>query len=749
MAIELTPRTRRALEELSIEPNLVVRIDGYDTLFSAIAVREFLTYGYPDAFYGDTDLFYGGLVDVEDQKQYIDSKSTTYTIRQQMSYDDEAGGSSISSMTIGLVDKNEEVSKLISPGFDLEDILGRKIEVFNVFGESDFFEDSVLMFKGFVTKIDSMAGTITFKVNHPDNKKNVKLFKTTETRLTSAINASDTTIPVESTANFVEPIDVLSTYLRIGDEIIEYTTIAGTDFTGVTRGALGTVAAPHASGDQVRAIYALEDNPFDLALKLMMSGFGTDPIHEDIPVSSFVKVGAGTTQVANAIYFDQVNIPQDFGLSVGDTITTTGATNGANNVTTRTITAVEQFESGYYIVVDGAALVLEDTTSAVMDTFSQYNVFPDGMRMKPEEVDIAEHIRIRDFFFSSAEYQIFIKEDEIDGKDFLDQQIYRPIACYSLPRKTKASVGYTVGPIPGEDIKTLDITSIKDPKNVKITRSTNRSFFNEVVYRYDDDVTDTSERFLSGDITISQTSKDRIPGTTKTFEVSSIGLRTSLNAQNIIASNATRILDRYKFGAELVTCKALLRDSVSLEIGDIVVAEFLDLKVTDISKGNRQFDPRLFEIQNKSINLKNGDVEFVLLDTGLNIDTRFGLMSPCSPIAGVISTSQFVIGPDATYPSKFGDDEFRKWESVLSINQFISIRVHNEDYSIDEDLVVTDINENTFTLQDPATIALAAGLIVEFTGYVDTDTSDKQKLIYAYMTDAASFPDGGEPYSMI
>ena len=193
----------------------------------------------------------------------------------------------------------------------------------------------------------------------------------------------------------------------------------------------------------------------------------------------------------------------------------------------------------------------------------------------------------------------------------------------------------------------------------------------------------------------------------------------------------------------------MLRDTVGIEIGDIVVAEFDQLRVSDITQGNRDFKSRLFEVQNKTMNLKTGDVDFVLLDTGVNIEQRFGLMSPVSLLAGVVSTSQFVIGPNSFYPSKFGANEFRKWESIVSLTQPISIRVHNADYSVDEDLVVTSIVGNAFTLQDPATITLVEGLTVEFTGYVDTYTSDKQKLIYGYMTDDPAFPDAGFIYAMI
>ncbi len=748
MALELTPATLRALDELSIEPNIAFTIEGFDTIFSAKPVQDFLLYGCPDVFYGDPGLFYGGLKDVTGNKTYIDSGSTTWTIQQQINYD-EAEGSSISSMTLGLVDKNEEITTLISPGFDVEDMLGRKISVFLTFGDVSFFDDSILVFKGVVTTIDSLPGLIKFKVNHPDNKKLVELFKIVETKIVGNINASQTSIPVVSTANYINEQGPLTTYIRIEDELIRYTGFDATNFTGLTRGELDSTATAHDDGTQVRALYCLEGNPLDLALQLMMSGFGTDPVFEDIPVTSFVKVGAGTTQVDNAIFFDQINLPQDFGITVGDTITTTLASNGANNVTTRTVTEVVKFDSGYYIVVDGAALVLEDTTSAVMDMFSQYNTLPDGMRMTPDEVDIAEHIKIRDFFHSSTEMRIYLKEDQVEGKPFLDKQLYQPIACYSLPRKAQASLGFTVGPIPGEEIQTLDSTNVRNPDKIQLMRSTNRAFFNEVVYKFDDTPLNSSVKFDSGAIFISQTSKNRIPGTTKTFVVESLGIRTDLNGANIIGSNSSRIIERYKFGAQRVKAKVFLRVGAGLEIGDIIVGDFRTLKVSDTIKGTRDFDPRLFEIQNKSINLKTGDVDLILLDTGLNLDTRFGLMAPCSPITGVISQSQFVIGEDPVYPSKFGEDEFRKWDNIVNITNPISVLIRNADYSIQEDLVVTSVNQNIFTLQDAASITLTTDLLVEFTGYVDADTSDKQKLVYAYMTDDPTFADGGNPYTMI
>jgi len=750
LALELTTATRRALKELAIEPNLTVKFEGLDLLFSTQALKEYITIGCPGFFIGADGYFIGGLKDISPDlnKTIVDSQSTTWSIRQQINYD-EGKSNSISTMTIGLVDKDQIATQLITPGDLVEELMGRKAQVFVNFGETSFFEDAVEIFKGFVTSIESDPGLVKIKLNHPDNKKNVNLFQSRETKLTSAINSTATTLAVEDASTFIEPSGPVNSYLRIGTELIQFDTIVGNTFTGVSRGALGSLAQPHALDDQVKAVYSMEGNPLDLAMELMMSGHGTDPVHENITVSSFVQVGAGANQIPNAIYFDQINIVRDFGLRAGDTITTTGAINASNNVTAALVEDVIQSETGYYVLVDGANFTLELDSTAVMATFTQYNTMPQGMRMTPDEVDINEHIKIRDFFHSSTQMQLFIKEDKIEGKKFIFEQLYRPIACYELPRKSQASVGYTVGPIPGEDIVTLDETNVKNPRTLRIIRTTARGFFNEVAYSYDDTPLIDEERFLTGKIFISQESKDRIKGGNRTYEIPSIGLKTNLNAENIAASNSQRLIDRYKFAAETVKCKAKLSDTAGIEVGDIVVGDFEELQVSDITKGSRAFEPRLFEVRNRTLNLKTGDVELEMMDTGINIDTRFGLISPCSLIGSVVSTSQFVIKPSPLYPSKFGLDEYRKWEAAIRIREPMAIRVHNEDYTVDEQLVVTDISENTFTLRDPATITLTEDLIVEFAPYDNPDTSNRQKLLYAYMTDDPTFGDGGNQYSMI
>lgn len=744
MALEITTNTQRALGDVSIEPNIAIKIDGIDDIFSAKIVKEYVRVGDPGLLVDGTWTI-GGFRAIDNNKTYIDSKSTTYTIRQQINYD-EGDGNSVQTMTVGLIDKDEFISKLISPGFLVGDILARKAQIFVGFGTTSFAQDYIEVFKGFITKVQSLPGSITFTINHPDNKKKVSMFKAFSGELSANIQPTALTATLNTTDNLKTRVPgILETYLKIDDEIIKYT-ITGPTTVSLVRGQLNTVAAIHEPGAAVSSFYTLTGNPLDIALYFMMSGFGTTPVYSNVPVESFVRYGAGTDTNSNVIFFQNINLIRDYGIRAGDTCTISGATNTANNFTDRLVSEVGQKDNGYYIVVDGAALVLETASPAVMSFKSQYNVLDDGMKMKPDEVDIEQHLFIRDFFHPSTQMEFYFTEDISNGKEFLDEQIYKPIACYALPRKAKSSVGYAIGPIPGSAIKSLSIDNTSQPTQTYIERTTSRAFFNEVVYKYDPYALDTS-KYLRGHLQISEDSKSRIVGGSRTYKVESQGLRVNLNGQNIVESQAQRILDRYKFAAEGVFVKALFQDGVDIEIGDVVVLEAAGLKVTDITKGNRAFAPRLFEVRNKEMNLKTGEIQFELLDTAQSITTRYGLMAPVSKISGVISQSQFVITYMDNYPSKYDLDEYRNWQSIFDIQDKIKARIRDINFTVSESVVISNLNGNTFTLETPAVMTLTAGMVLELETYDNATT--KSKLLYAFYQDSPTFTDGKEQYSMI
>lgn len=75
-----------------------------------------------------------------------------------------------------------------------------------------------------------------------------------ETTLSAGIDAVQATISLTSTSNF----PATGGFFRIGDELIEYTSIAALDATGCTRGVGGTVAALHAISAAVRYVQSAE-----------------------------------------------------------------------------------------------------------------------------------------------------------------------------------------------------------------------------------------------------------------------------------------------------------------------------------------------------------------------------------------------------------------------------------------------------------------------------------------------------------
>lgn len=97
---------------------------------------------------------------------------------------------------------------------------------------------------------------------------NLLMYKTT---LSSAINSSQTTIGLTSTAGFRSSGHIWVRDGVLGDqEAIAYTGISGNSLTGCTRGHLGTTAISHGSGSLVMAGY----NEFSVA-----HGLSFPPVH--------------------------------------------------------------------------------------------------------------------------------------------------------------------------------------------------------------------------------------------------------------------------------------------------------------------------------------------------------------------------------------------------------------------------------------------------------------------------------------
>lgn len=746
MAFEVTDATRRVTDNAVKEPLLILEIDGLATILSSKTAFKYAKYGDPGLVYGLPGLVYGGKIAIEDQEGIISfSSNTTTSINQQLDID-KGRGSSVSSIQISLVDVKGYASRLISPGVILDEILGKKCRIWFGFEGTAYPDDFIILFRGIIDDVNSGAGTVNINVAHPDQKKRQKIFNIGESTLDGSINASQTTITVESTSKFLEPVlgpsgvndTSLKFYIQIEDEIIQYTSKSATQFLGCVRGSLNTTAASHADEADVKSFYRLEGNSIDLALKLMLSGVNGAYLENRTP-QLFNRFDESTI-LANTIAFANIDLQRIYNIQIGDYVTITGSAAPANNVTLKQITAIFFNDYGTVIEIDGVTFVDDSGETAQVSFRSQFDTLGEGLGFTPDEVDIEEHLRLQSEFLSNFDYDFYLKE-EIDGKEFIEKEIYLPYGCYSLPRKAQASIGILAPPKPGEDLTVFDYRNVFKPSQIKIRRSTTKNFLNTVIYKFDELVLE--DKFVRAVVTTDVDSKNRIKNQgNKALIIESKGMRRQLNGiQNATVATARRV-DQYKFAAEFFEgIQVNFGDSYNLEIGDIVILDGSQLNITDFATGDRGKEPILAQIINKSINIRTGETKLDLLNTGYDLDNvgRYCLISPSSIIKSATSSSEFILEPSFSNP--FGTDEGRKWRRYEVLN----VIIRSPDYSVVESALVERIDFNTVQLVDPLSFTPLAGYIMELDVYNNV-SSDILKIKYGWMRNPPAFDDGKEIY---
>ena len=494
---------------------------------------------------------------------------------------------------------------------------------------------------------------------------------------------TDTEVVIEDAQFLPLPVgDIFRTYVKINDEIIEYSSIDYNTNTllGCTRASLSSFGATHEIDDTVESFYKLGDatqengNAVNLALWLMLSG-ADEYFETELPVESIVKY-SGTLSIPNAIFLKSIDAARDLGLTVGDIVDCYDAMFLDNNFNARTIVEIGTTDSGSYIVVDGVALVVEEDTPAQLRLKSQYNILPDGLGLSPFQVDIERFLEIQSLYFSSiALYEFYLKDTQ-NAKSLINEKIFLPSAMYSVPRKGRISVGFTAPPLFNKNSKQLGLNEVKNPDQLKIERSTTKNFYNSVVYRFNED--SVTDRFLSGRIEISADSVNRIKIPNQPLTIDANGLRPSGQTALLIERNSLRFLNRYQYGAEKIQVEVPFNIGWDTEVGDPIVLGGQDLQISDINNGTRNFSPRIFEITNKRLNWRTGFISLELTDTSFNQQVRFGVFSPASILdAGSTTTSLKITN---SFGTRLPNIEKDKWTFYIG-KQVI---VHSEDWSFNE-----------------------------------------------------------------
>jgi hypothetical protein len=749
MGIELTEEAERAANEILVQPNIVVIIDGYPNVFAANNVQRAIRIGDPGLVIGDAWRI-GGYTLLEGQHPYLMfSQGTTTKISQQIA-PDRGQGSGISRMVASLIDKDEEVSKIISPGGGiLPDIIGRKVKVMFGFTSVVYPQSYITVFRGIIEDVQSGAGFVSLSFNHIEDRKRAPIFESLSSKTTASLTSSSTTpIPVVSSTNF--PIQytgapggadsILTYFAKIDEEVIQYTSKSTGFLNGtITRGALGTVAAAHDSGADIVPIWRFFGSGMDIALKLMMSGVN-GPYLSSVPITSILKI-SDTEQVENALFFAQIDADDVYGAVPGSWITVSGAANGANNFTNRQISEVVKTNDGSFIRVNGAPLVLEATTSAVISFRSLYDTIGVGIGLTPEDVDVTQHESIRDQYLASFSTMDLRVASIEDLKKFMDEKLFKVMACVSVPRQGKSSVVFHSPPFASDKVPTLDKSNIKNPEDIKIRRSSSSNFANSIVYDMDFDLID--EKFkktfeYKDDAAIAQ-----VGNTKRVMRIEADGLRTASGGESASFSASNRLLARYRIGASFFEgIRVLYGVGYNLQIGDIIMVDTEGLYITNFEAGDRSGKKSLMEIQNWSLDVPSAEITLTLVNTSFGIGTRFARWSPSSLVGPNSTTTRLNI--KRSFSTKAWQIEGKKWLPFVGEK----VKIRNYDWTFLEERTITsvyDAEDSQITVTPALSVAPPEDYYVEAINYPNTTDpleAEKWKLLHVFWSPTVTVVSG-------
>lgn len=818
MSLPITDTAEQVAKQIEIRPNIVLEIDGYDKVFGSNEIQEYIRIGDPDLYIGN-DWVIGGIRLMKDASAWVSFSNGTTTRMSQKLDPSKAQGSTVTSLVVSLIDKNNEVSRLVSPGIILPEFINRKCVVRTGFANSAYPQDYITIFRGYVQTYECGAGYINLILNNTEEKKRVNVISkktaksttrqnyrsvqmqdifyqnrsditnvvtvtytpggvqgsegvsvagtnitvqiasgaSTATQIKKAIendpNANqlvdakivgtgsspqisgaatlgiDTGLNVDSTTGFLSPADsgAFRTLVKIDSEVMEYTTVNPTSFSGITRATFGD-AAIHENGKDISQLLILEGNPIDLALKLMLSG-GAE-FYVDVAAIKSFNYADPLNLIQDAIFFDKIDVEDKYGVVVGDKVTIENAINPGNNVTDVFVTEVGKINDGSYLVLS-VPLINESSSTATVKIKSQFNVWPIGMKMIPTEVDVAQHVITRDRFLSTAFLELIV-DDIAKGKDLIEQEFYLPYSCFSVPRKARSSVNYHKGPLATEKVVSVSANNVENAPSLKVSRSLSENFLNTVIYNYDyDPVTDRylTTKSFSNDEALDQTGTDE-----KALIINSKGLRSENDALSQVTNSSRRLLGRYELGAEYIKgVKVRYGDSFAAEIGDISAVDYSSLQLTDLTTGTRSGETKLMEILNKVYDQKTGEVMLDYVNTIYNKSDRYGLISPASEVVNGSTTTKLLL--KKSYGTKFFQKESAKWKQHIGQE----IMVHNDDWSTQYMTVIQGFDNadpQGMLVSPPLPTAPGDGWIVRIPNYpTSTDPKDQEywKLRYAFI----------------
>jgi len=754
MVLETLPEKFLLFNDLQTKNiSVAVKIDGLD-LLSNRPLYTYIRYGDPGIFYGMPGIVYGGMRPVAGVRDYLSLEGSSLSINQRL--EPEQGRASVSMISLSFVDKDGYMTRAISPGVIIDEILNREVLIQVGYMECSYPEEYFTVFRGRVSSVESRTGMVVLQLSDPNLVRRQNVFFIAKTKLSGSIDGSVTTIPVINNADFPQQIlgpgggydSAIKTYLWCEDEIIEYpaTGFGSNQFTSCTRGARGTSAVPHGAGAEVSAAIQVEDHGIDMALKMMLSGWA-GPYMSGIAIESIVRTGDPSLgDIAGAIILpEKIDADGDYGIRPGSYITISGSGIPANNTTVVVNDLLEMNLQPNRIIVTSGSLSVETSSPATLALRSQYDTYPEvcSVGMTPKEVDIEQHVNLKRTFLGSSQNSFrFFLTDQQPLKSFLEAQVYLPMAAYSLTRQGRLSAGYTKPPIADQRLQVLTEDNVIDPVNIRPQRGVNnRKFFNEIHWDYDkNDAGDFTS--LSRDLdTNSQSNTIKI---SSVLPIKADGGRTDLGFDQIITRRNRFLLNRYKDAAILMDARVNFGLGIQIEAGDVVaVKDGGTLHIANFNTGERDIGTQLYEVIDRTISFGEGNVQLKLLSgLGANVDDRYATVSPSSKVSTGSTTTSIRIKD--SYGALYPGNEKKKWTDYIGLN----ILVHDATWTQEAVVTLTgfDPGDSYKMLVSPALPWVpAADFIVDLDRYsTSTDEMDQQiaKLVHAFVSPSVSVVSG-------
>lgn len=725
MAVQLSVTAQSLLKEISIRPNIILDIEGLDLIFGAAPIFKVREWDSEETDNTWDNGNWDGSIEDEKSRAYINLTGTTNSISQQIA-PDKGNTSSITTANINLIDKNGEVSKAFSFN-NIDEILGRKATLAIGFQQGVYPNDAQKILTGVIVDFYTDSGNVMVSIASSSTLQRQLYLEKHQSSLTAAIDNSQTTITVLDTTGLYDTQDALSTYIKIDDELMRVDSIdSGTQLT-VTRAQLNTVANAHDDETETESFYRLQGKPLDIARKVMLSNEGNEFFNSlDLPKSiNFVNV---TESIQNAIIFDYYNIQEKTGLTIGDTV----RLNSILNTGDYTIDEFGTLANGDSYIVVNETLVTENEYLNDFAYKSKWNVLSTGLGMLTNEIDVEQFDSITSAFGSNfVNLDMYIKDSIDDAQEWINKQIYFSSGLYPISRKARTSVKFIVPPFSSDVTETIATDAITNITKIKQRRSAHKYLYNTYVYRYN--VDSLEDKYLTGKVVISAASKSRIDLGKKQLRVESDGLRNTPETTTVVNNIIQRMIDRYQFAPVYYEgVEVSYKTGYTLEIGDVVPFGGVDLRFTDLAKGNRGAEVKLFEVINKSLNVKTGKIKLTLLETAFEINARYSVVSLSSNVSTTGSTALRIKIEKLNDTGEFVR-ESDKWQEFNGQR----IRVRSVDYTDDEivTLVSVDPSDSDFLLlETPLSFVPNDSHVIEVVDYDDSSSSadSDYKLRFGY-----------------